>query len=177
LRDPRLDPHHGFRAVTNLPHYEGTAQYPTLAKDLEFQSYARIVQNELTRAGFTAAADPGRSPLVAVTHVNRSWLPVGAPQSPISIGIGGGSFGGGVGIGGGVSFPVGKPRQRLDVTTLLTIQIKRRADGGTVVWEGRAQISARDGTPYATGEAAVTRLAAALFKDFPGPSGQTITVK
>jgi hypothetical protein len=149
---------------------------PTLAKDLEFQSYARIVQGELTKKGFTAAADLTKSELVAVVHVNRSWLPIGAPRAPLTIGIGGASFGGGVGVGGGVSFPVGKPKQNLEVATLLTVQLKRRAEG-TVIWEGRAQTEARDGTPYAAAEAAVTRLADALFRDFPGPSGQTITVK
>jgi hypothetical protein len=149
---------------------------PTLAKDLEFQSYARIVQGELTKKGFTPAADLTRSELVAVVNVNRSWLPIGAPRAPLTIGIGGASFGGGVGLGGGVSIPVGKPKQNLEVGTLLTVQLKRRTEG-TVIWEGRAQTEARDGTPYAASETAVARLADALFRDFPGPSGQTITVK
>jgi hypothetical protein len=149
---------------------------PTLAKELEFQSYARIVQGELTKKGFAPAIDLAKSELVAVVNVNRSWLPIGAPRAPLTIGIGGASFGGGVGLGGGVSFPVGKPRQSLEVATLLTIQIKRRSEG-TVIWEGRAQTEARDGTPYAAPEAAIARLADAMFRDFPGPSGQTITVK
>lgn len=149
---------------------------PTLAKDLEFQSYAQIVQDELSKKGFTPAADLPKSELVAVVNVNRSWLPIGAPRAPLTIGIGGASFGGGVGVGGGVNFPIGRPKQNMQVATLLTVQLKRRAEG-TVIWEGRAQAEARDGTPYAAGEAAVARLADALFRDFPGPSGQTITVK
>jgi hypothetical protein len=149
---------------------------PTLARDLEFQAYARAVQGELSRKGFTVAPNPLKSELVAVTQVNRSWQPVGPAHSPLTIGLGGGSFGGGVGVGGGVSFPVGKPRQRMDVITLLSVQLKRRSEG-TVIWEGRAQAVARDGTPFAAPEAAVARLAEAMFRDFPGPSGQTITVK
>jgi len=149
---------------------------PTLASDLEFQSYARAVQAELDRLGFTIAPNLVKSELVAVTEVTRSWQPVGAARSPLSIGIGGGSFGGNVGVGGGVSFPIGKAKQRMDVVTELAVQLKRRSEG-TVIWEGRAQTVARDGTPYAAPQAAVTRLATALFKDFPGPSGQTITVK
>ncbi len=149
---------------------------PTLAKDLEFQAYARSVQAELDRLGFKVSADLAKSELVAVTEVRRNWQPVGAPRAPLTIGLGGGSFGGGVGLGGSVNFPVGKPKQRMDVVTEINVQLKRRSEG-TVIWEGRAQTAARDGTPAAAPEAAVHTLAAALFRDFPGQSGQTITVK
>jgi hypothetical protein len=153
---------------------------PTLAKDLEFQNYAQAVETELVKKGFKIAPNLAKSELVAVTMVARSWMPVGAPRSPLTIGLGGSSFGGGyrggVGIGGGISFPVGKPKQRMDVVTELSVQLKRRSEG-TVIWEGRAQTEARDGTPYAAPAAAVAKLAEAMFRDFPGPSGQTITVK
>ena len=155
---------------------------PSLSKDLEFQSYARIVQGELARVGFGIAPDLAKSELVAVTEVQRSWRPSGqARGSSISIGLGGGSGGGwhggtSVGLGGAVSFPIGKPRERMDALTMLSVQLKRRSEG-TVIWEGRAEMAARDGTPAAAPEAAVARLAAALFKDFPGRSGETITVK
>ena len=155
---------------------------PTMAKDLEFQSYARIVQGELGRIGFGIAPDLTRSELVAVTEVQRSWRPVGeAQRSSVSIGLGGGGGGGwhggtSVGLGGAVSFPIGKPRQRMDVLTQLSIQLKRRSEG-TVIWEGRAETVARDGTPQASPEAAVARLANAMFRGFPGQSGETITVK
>ncbi|CAA9486306.1 MAG: hypothetical protein AVDCRST_MAG39-481 [uncultured Sphingomonadaceae bacterium] len=54
---------------------------------------------------------------------------------------------------------------------LLSVQLQRRADG-SVVWEGRAIGPAR-------GDAAATarRLSAALFRGFPGASGQTIAVR
>jgi len=155
---------------------------PTLAKDLEFQSYARIVQAELDRLGFHSAPNLAKSELVAVTEVERSWRPVGeAQRSSMSIGLGGGGGGGwhggtSVGLGGAVSFPIGKAKQRMDVLTRLSVQLKRRSEG-TVIWEGRAESMARDGTPQASPEAAVSRLAAALFQGFPGQSGETITVK
>ncbi|QTH20039.1 DUF4136 domain-containing protein [Rhizorhabdus wittichii] len=155
---------------------------PTLSKDLEFQAYARIVRTELDRLGFRIAPDLTKSELVAVTEVRRSWRPTGqARGSSLSIGLGGGSGGGwhggtSVGVGGAVSFPIGKPKERMDVQTQLSIQLKRRSEG-TVIWEGRAESVARDGTPQANAEATVARLAAALFRDFPGRSGETITVK
>ena len=46
-----------------------------------------------------------------------------------------------------------------------------------MIWEGRAEGVARDGTPNANPEASVARLAQALFQGFPGRSGEIITVK
>ena len=64
----------------------------------------------------------------------------------------------------------------MDVLTRLSVQLKRRSDS-SVVWEGRAESVAHDGTPAANPEAAVQRLAAAMFQGFPGKSGEIITVK
>ena len=44
-------------------------------------------------------------------------------------------------------------------------------------WEGRAEYEARAGTPDASKSGAANRLAAALFRDFPGESGRTIRVR
>jgi hypothetical protein len=55
--------------------------------------------------------------------------------------------------------------------TRLIVRIERRSDG-TVIWEGRAETGAA-----ADPAASVQRLAAALFRDFPGASGRTITVR
>lgn len=155
---------------------------PSLARDLEFQAYARIVQAEFQRLGFGLAPDLPRSELVAVTEVSRSWRPTGQTSgSSMSIGLGTGTGGGwhggtSVGLGGSVSFPIGRQKERMDVLTRLSVQLKRRSDA-TVIWEGRAESVARDGTPYASPEAAVSRLAQAMFQGFPGRSGEIITVK
>lgn len=149
---------------------------PAARGSLEFRDYADAVSAELARAGFRLAPGLAKSELVAVIDVIRGSRE-GMPQrSPISIGIGGGSFGGGIGVGGGVSFPIGKPRSNELVLTELAVQLKRRSDGA-VVWEGRARSEARAGTPYADPGMMVRKLAAALFAGFPGESGRTITVK
>ena len=67
------------------------------------------------------------------------------------------------------------PRADL-VATLLSVRIQRRSDA-TVAWEGRAEMEAPAGSPYAGRAAAADRLAAALFRDFPGESGRTIRVR
>ena len=66
--------------------------------------------------------------------------------------------------------------RRGDVVTELGVRIQRRSDA-TVAWEGRAQLEARAGSALADDAAAADRLAAALFRDFPGESGRTIRVR
>ena len=147
---------------------------------LEFRSYASIVGAELARIGFTEAPGLAASEQVAVVSVERASRegPARSPGVSIGLGLGGGSFGrgGGVGGGGGVSFPVGRQRSNLVDATRLVVQIKRRSDS-TVVWEGRAETQARSNAPGSDAATTVRRLAAALFADFPGESGRTITVK
>lgn len=140
----------------------------------EFQTYADIVGAQLARLGFTEAPGLSKSEQVAVIQVDRGFFD-GPPRSSFSIGIGGGSYGwhGGGGGSVGTTF-TGKPTQY--VATRLIVQIKRRSDG-TTIWEGRAETSARFGTPQSQPADSVQRLANALFQDFPGISGRTITVK
>lgn len=145
-------------------------------QSLEFRSYAGAVTAELTRLGFRPAASVGHSELVAVVDVARMSRDGPPRDSPFRIGIGGASFGRSTGVGGGVSFPVGRARSSEVVGTQLAVQIKRRSDG-TVIWEGRASAEARGDSPAADPQASVTRLAQALFTGFPGESGRTITVK
>ncbi len=150
---------------------------PMMAADRgspEFQSYANIVGAQLAKIGFTEAPGLAKSEQVAVIQVDRAFYD-GPPRSSFSIGIGAGSFGYHGGAGGSVGTTIpGKPTQ--NVSTRLIVQIKRRSDG-TTVWEGRAETSARFGTADAQPDAAVQRLASAVFQGFPGVSGRTITVK
>ena len=140
----------------------------------EFQTYANIVGAQLARLGFSEAPGLATSEQVAVVQVDRAFFD-GPPRSSFSIGIGGATFGRHTGVGGGVGIPIaGKPTQ--NVSTRLIVQIKRRSDS-TTVWEGRAETSARFGTPESQPADTVQRLAAAVFQDFPGVSGRTITVR
>lgn len=61
------------------------------------------------------------------------------------------------------------------LVTELRVRIQRRSDA-TVAWEGRAETETRAGSA-ADRAALVDRLAAALFRDFPGESGRTIRVR
>lgn len=144
----------------------------------EFQTYADAVAAELGRLGFTpAGAAP--SNYIAGVAFTRSTRGRVATRPPVTIGLGvGGSSGGyrsgGVGVGVGGSVGLGGGEQDLIVSELW-VQLRRRGDN-TVVWEGRAQTESLGGAPDAQPIASAQRLAAALFKGFPGESGITISV-
>jgi hypothetical protein len=143
---------------------------------LEFQTYASAVGAELARIGFTEAPGLARSEQVAVIAVERGTRETMGRSSGITLGLGGASYGGGVGVGGGISFPLGRRRPNELTVTRLVVQIKRRSDS-SVIWEGRAQTAANAGSATADPAATVRTLAAAMFRDFPGESGRTVTVK
>jgi len=148
---------------------------------LEFKTYAAAIETEAYRNGYSAPASGGASQFYASVAFTRTTREGPPRQSPFQIGIGGGGFsggrhGGGVGLGGGVSFPIGKSRPREVVLTQLSVQIHRRSDG-TVIWEGRAQTAADEDAPDALAQNNAAKMAHALFTGFPGESGRTITVK
>lgn len=143
---------------------------------VDYRAYADAIGGELARVGYPAPATGATAQYLATVSIRRAPRGVIERPSPISIGIGGGSFGGGrrgsgIGIGGGVSFPVGRGRTSEIVGTELSVQIRER--GGSMVWEGRAMTEGEARAPEET----AARLATALFRGFPGESGRTITVR
>jgi hypothetical protein len=136
------------------------------------------VGRQLAATGYVPATGGGAVQFVATVEVRRRALEGPPRRSPVSIGIGGGGFsggrrGGGVGLGGGVAFPVGGSGPTQLLATEMMVTIKRRADQSPI-WEGRAQ------TVQGRGEldaAAADKLAAAMFQGFPGESGRTTTVR
>jgi hypothetical protein len=138
---------------------------------IEFRTYAIAVGREMARLGFAE----GDGPYVAEIGYARDTRERLARRSPVTIGIGGGSFGGNVGVGLGTSFGVGGDGSRADIVSRLEVRLKRRSDQ-TVVWEGRAQTRAPANAPSAQPGLAAEKLARALFAGFPGESGRTITV-
>ena len=144
--------------------------------DLERRSYADAVGRALAGAGFRPVENDGRSAYIGVMTIDQTTR-AGLPQaSPFRIGIGGGGYSGGVGLGGGISLPVGQSRRNDIRMNLLALQIKRRSDN-TLVWEGRAVQEIAADAPASSLSAAVPVLARVLLAGFPGPTGQTVRVK
>lgn len=144
--------------------------------DLEFRTYAAAIAPALTAAGFRVVAPGEQADLLAAVAVSRHDFVAPPKPSPVSIGIGGASFGRHTGVGLGTGFGVGGHGAGAAVATDLRVQL-RPAAGGTPVWEGRAETTGYVGSPAADANTAVARLASALFAGFPGESGRTVTVR
>ncbi len=153
----------------NQPITPGGVKIDT-ALTLEGATYASALAQAMARRGFTVG-EP--ADYIAKTTFSRTSREV-ARRSPFTIGIGGGSFGGNVGVGVGTQIGLGKSTREV-VVTRLSVQLIRRADN-SAVWEGRAETEAPGNAPAAQPGLAAEKLANALFADFPGQSGRTVTV-
>lgn len=154
----------------------GIAVEPAAGMDgnsLEWRSYQMAVQRKLTLLGYTDASGT-QSPQVAELRLARRTIEPAAGGSPVSIGVGGstGSYGSGLGVGLGINL---SPKASRQVETLLAVTIRDRASKAPL-WEGRALYTVRATSPLADTALAAPKLADALFKDFPGQSGETIQV-
>ena len=144
-----------------------------------FQTYADAVGAALTAQGYTVVPAGQSSQFVARIGLQSDRRTV-RRESPVSIGLGGSTYsggrGGGIGIGGGFSLPIGRGQARDQIATVLSVKINAR-EGNLGVWEGTAR--SREDLPAGTGDDAkiAPRLATAMFTGFPGESGRTIEVK
>jgi hypothetical protein len=141
---------------------------------MEFRSYAAAVEQQLAAVGYSIA--PGTaSSQVALLKLDRQTSRPERARGPVSVGVGGaaGSWGSGAGVGVGIDLS-GPPPQQIE--TSMAVAIKDRA-AGTRLWEGRASFTVRASSPLASTQLGAPKLAEALFKDFPGNSGETIQVQ
>jgi hypothetical protein len=143
------------------------------AGNLEWQSYRAAVMRQLVLLGYTEAS-PGTGAQVATMTLSRQTLqPEG--RSPVSVGVGGstGTYGSGLGLGIGINL---SPKPSAQVATDLAVTIKDRASGASL-WEGRASFTVSSKSPLANTALGAPKVTEALFKGFPGQSGETIEVK
>jgi hypothetical protein len=139
---------------------------------LKLSPYLAAVQREMARVGYTQALDQGD--VIAEVSVERAEFRSDG-RSPVSVGVGGstGSYRSGVGVGVGVN--LGSLGDRRGVETTLNVRILRRGDN-LVIWEGKAVQRGGANSPSAQPGIAASKLAEALFKDFPGQNGETVRV-
>lgn len=133
------------------------------------------VERELQALGYAIAAQEGAGVQVAVVRTSRTPIAAAVERrGPVNVGVGGqtGSFGSGVGMGVGIN--LGGGSEGPAVTTELSVRINR--PDGSSIWEGRAQMATGVKSPYSAVDTSARTLAAALFRDFPGGNGQTVTI-
>lgn len=141
---------------------------------LELRTFQAAVGRELQRVGYREEA-PGSGAQVAEIRLERRTIQPERTGSPVNVGVGGstGSYGSGLGVGVGLDLSGPPPAV---TETRLGVMIRNRATRA-VLWEGRAAFTVRASSPLATTALGAAQMATALFRDFPGTSGETILVK
>ena len=134
------------------------------------------VQAELRALGYSIVDQEG--PGIQVAAIRTSRNPITAAtrsRGPVSVGVGAGtgSYGSGVGVGLGID--LGGGRSAPNAISELSVRIT--APGGQTLWEGRANQAISVDSPYADVDASARALSAALFRDFPGGNGETVTIE
>lgn len=145
---------------------------------LEAAPYKAAVAAELTRLGYRES-NRAEASQIAQVRIDRFTETAEGRRSPVSVGVGGstGTYGSGVGVGVGINLG-GGPRPTTGTQLAVTLRDARAGTGSAVnLWEGRADIRTTDKSPLADRTANAQALAAALFRDFPGRSGETVQVE
>lgn len=152
---------------------------PGQTDTLELRTYMAAVARELTRVGYVEPL-PGQpaSAQVALVTVERQTYRPERSGGPVSVGVGGGTGGYGSGVGVGIGFDLsGPPKDQVATRVFVSVRERAAPATATALWEGRAVFSVRADSPLAQAPLGAAKLAEALFKDFPGQSGETILVK
>ena len=166
------------------------ADDPSMAGGIEFSQYARVLEGQMARQGYTPTNDPERAQLI----VRFDYGVDNGRERVRSTGFGGGGFGRdpfwnpwyGYGrFGGWGGYPRGMwgygwqdpwfGGGGIDSYTVYTsgidVKIDRRADGQRL-FEGKAEaVSTSNRLPYL-----VPNLVEAMFTNFPGNSGETVRI-
>lgn len=160
--------------VNAVPLGDPAALGGAAAPSLEWDSYRVAVERQLQLQGFVAAAAGTGAAFQVRIGLDRSDRVSGGSNSPVSVGVGGstGGYRSGVGLGIGINLG-GGPRRVQDIQLMVRIDDPAT---GNALWEGRAIAAVPAKAPAAQPSLAAAKLAEALFKDFPGESGRTISV-
>lgn len=161
--------------------YSFVAADSSAGSSLANRGYELAVARQLDRLGLrdSQSMAGGTADYQVSVRVMRDRAPADAAGNGagVSVGVGGGTGGyrSGVGVGVGLDLTQLLADRRDLVTTTLSVRLTRSGDS-LPLWEGRAQSVAREASPAAQAELDADKLATALFRDFPGRSGETIRV-
>ncbi len=133
----RLPPTEVIRYHLGQPIARGTIPGRTLSAtgpaSIEFKTYAAAVETALLRNGYSLAQGDAQPDFIATVNFTRANR-LGPPRAVALLDrsgrrqLLGRPWRGGVGLGGGLSFPIGKSQPQEIIGTELSVQIKRRVD-------------------------------------------------
>lgn len=154
-----------------------TLEFPEEMSNQRARSaFAEAVSAELTSLGYDVVMEAGPGTQIATIRTSRSSVDsAGSRRGPVSVGVGGGTGSYGSGVGVGLGFNLGGSDNSPRVVSELAVRIAD--ESGRVRWEGRAEQPVSIKSTYADVDASARTLAAALFRDFPGGNGETVTIE
>ncbi len=137
-------------------------------------AFATAIQNELRGLGYTLVRQEGPGIQVATVRTSREPIAAARSRGPVNVGVGAGtgSYGSGVGLGVGIDLGGGKSPP----SAVSELSVRISGANGASLWEGRATQAISADSPLADVDASARALSAALFRDFPGGNGETITI-
>lgn len=131
-------------------------------------AYEAALVDQLAKAGYQPS--PGAiaaGQTIEFTVTRELVQPPEPPHNPVTGGMALGASNRGSGFGLGLSIDLSKPMKAL-IATRLEVSIRDTATH-ELLWQGRAEVLAREGDKHWTDPAIAQRLSAALFKSFPRP--------
>ena len=145
-----------------------------LTNEAAREAFRGALSDELSLLGYTVIGNEEIANQIAIVSTSRNALAQSPQQNPVSVGVGGstGTFGSGLGVGVGIN--LGGGRRGPNAVTELSVRITSAA--GETLWEGRAEQAISVNSDYAEVNASAQALAKALFRDFPGGNGETVSV-
>lgn len=178
MRDPREGKVEASTFVANSPNVGQlghgpivlTARTASIGNGLDEGTYETALVDQLAKAGYQTDAQPNSGGETVEFIVHHDVIqPPEPPHNPVggAVSVGAGSHGWG-GVGLGLDIDLSKPLKAL-LATRLEARIRDTATH-ELLWQGRAQVITREGDKHWPEQTIATRLAAALFKDFPRPS-------
>lgn len=142
-------------------------------------AFAAAIAQELSNVGyevqvFTGPQETSAAQIASIDTTRNAIASTPNGRGPVSVGVGGGTggFGSGVGVGLGVNLGGGQRSAR--AVTELSIRIT--TSDGTTLWEGRADQAISINSDYADINLSAQALAKALFSNFPGGNGETVSI-
>lgn len=163
----------GHGTITIAPPLPGDAEGE---EDPSLPAFEAATLDRLAAQGYQTATALGSAGQLVEVRVSRSVVqPEETERKPVSGEMSMGVSNRGSMMGMALNVDLSKPLKAL-VATRLEARIRDRASGA-VLWEGRAETRTREGDDRWSGSQLATHLAAALFDDFPGTSGETRFVK
>jgi hypothetical protein len=151
-----------------------------LKNEAALDAFRAAVGDQLSLVGYTVIANEETASQIATISTSRNAIAPTQRRSPVNVGVGGGTgtFGGGVGVGLGINLGGGgdnSPR----VVSELSVAIAPNSDDANRqnLWEARAQFPTSIDSPYAPVAVNARTLAAAVFRDFPGGNGETVSIE